>query len=95
MAKKKTAKKKTGWVPMTERPVMTGVGFNPKEVAACVVMSHPIYGMTVFGPFFNRDTARKWASEEGMGEAYFNYDSESAAAEFHVITMDVPRKEVQ
>ena len=90
---KKTAKKK--WVHPTERPVLQGVGFNPKDMAACVVMTHPIYGMTVFGPFINRDAARKWAAEEGAGEAYFNYDSDSAAAKLHVVCMDVPRKEVQ
>jgi hypothetical protein len=92
------AKKKTAWVPMHERPVADGIGFNPgsDDGTHIVVVERPLNGMHFVGPFTSADAAHRWVAKEGLNEMcdFYGGVSEIQDIRFHVRFVHVLRKEV-
>lgn len=88
---------KKKWVPAYQRPVVDGIGFNPKGEAGThiVVVERPLSGLTFVGPFITQDAAHKWVHGEGLAYVwgYFGDATEIEGVKFHVRWVDVPRKE--
>ena len=96
MAKRKAVKPK--WVPMWERPVADGIGFDPssQEGAHIVVVERPLDGMQLVGPFTSADAAHRWVAKDGLSEMcdFFGGISDMQHIRFHVRWVHVLRKEV-